>query len=296
MKPVFTSNEIAHVWAHKSAPRGKSPGAMSFDGDCFYSYSTVIARHIGHRGLAAVVVNENQFSNTTAKHHSHVRRALNGLNIPVFYTSEGYNARLVVTGRELFDYAVEKSTDFQKQAGKARQRKAHLENIAAGWLERAKEINAFFGLRRKVDKKTIERLRAASEKAEREAEVKRLAKEARDRIDQQLAFDHWLHNEPCEYFNPSLFPVSFRIENMYDGVKDGKRELVSTLGARVPLYEARIALRFVLAHRESGWTRNGETHRVGHYQLDSITSAGVKAGCHNITWAEIDRLASVLNS
>lgn len=273
---------------------------MSFDGDCFYSYSTVIARHIGHRGLAAVVINENQFSNTTAKHHSHVRRALSGLNIPIFYTSEGYNARLVVTGRELFDYAVEKSADFQKQAGKARQRKAHLENIAAGWLERAKEINAFFGLRRKVDEKTIERLRAASAKAEREAEVKRLAKEARQRIDQQLAFDHWLHNEPYEYFNPSLFPVSFRIEHNQHtiGSMEGERyaELVSTLGARVPLHEAKIALRFVLSHRESGWTRNGETHRVGHYQLDSISSAGVKAGCHQITWAEIDRLVSILNS
>lgn len=32
MKTVFRSEEIAHIWAHRGAPYGRSPGNLSFDG------------------------------------------------------------------------------------------------------------------------------------------------------------------------------------------------------------------------------------------------------------------------
>lgn len=261
---------------------------MSFRGDSFYSYDTVIARHITHKGKEAIVLNDRHFSNTTSKHHSRVNAAIRDSSTPVFRFDEGMGARLDVTGKELFDYAVQRSADFLKLASKAKSRKGNYESAAANWLERAQSVNEFFNLRRKVDQNTIERLRASSEKADREADAKRKQAEAKRRIEQTEAFEAWKLGTGSAYeFDDALFPVAFRLEE--DGAV-----LVSSKGARVPTEAARVALRFVLKHRESGWHRNGSTCQVGNYQLDAINSQGIVAGCHRITWEEVERVAAML--
>lgn len=47
----------------------------------------------------------------------------------------------------------------------------------------------------------------------------------------------------------------------------------------------------VTAMREKGWHRNGETFKVGNFQLDAVNAQGVVAGCHTILWDEIERFA-----
>jgi len=260
---------------------------MSFRGPCFYSYSTVIARHIERNGQRAVIINQHSFSNTTAKHQNHVWRALD--TETVFYFDAGMNTDLNPSGKELFEFAIAKSVEEAGKASKARQRKAYHHSQQASWLARAKGVSNFFGLRRKVDEKTIERLRESAVKAEREYKAKMAKQDALARLQQTEAYDAWLRGEHAtegaQYFNVRLFPVAFRIEG---------DELVSTLGARVPLADARRAFAFVLTKKAEGWSRNGVTMRVGHYQLDSIGGEGVKAGCHTITWDEIERLTSIL--
>jgi hypothetical protein len=293
MKTTFKSNEIAHVWAHKQAPYGKSPGAMSFRGDCFLSYSTVIARLIERNGTPAVIINTRPFSSTTSQHHAYVRRALDSDRI-TFYFEAGYNTDLNPSGKELFEYAIAMSVDEAQKASKARQRKVYHHGQQASWLARAKQVSSFFGLRRKVDEKTIERLRESSAKAEREEKRRQAIREEKARIEQTEQYEAWKAGTASVHgFNVRLFPVAFRIESR-KGSGEHAYELVSTLGARVPIAEARKALAFVLKHREANWSRNGQTFPVGMYQLDSISPDGVKAGCHNITWSEIDRLVSIL--
>lgn len=58
--------------------------------------------------------------------------------------------------------------------------------------------------------------------------------------------------------------------------------------------EKRMPIRFAKSKRESGWHRNGTTFAVGNYQIDEIGSEGVKAGCHHISWAEVERLSALL--
>jgi len=41
----------------------------------------------------------------------------------------------------------------------------------------------------------------------------------------------------------------------------------------------------------TGWKRNGETFRVGNFQLDEVNAEGIIAGCHNIKWDAIEDLA-----
>ena len=80
----------------------------------------------------------------------------------------------------------------------------------------------------------------------------------------------------------------------YDGpvllrARDGQMQ--TSKGAAVPLADAERTFRFVLTVRARGWHRNGETHAIGHYQLDAVNDQGVIAGCHRVSWEEIERFA-----
>lgn len=70
-------------------------------------------------------------------------------------------------------------------------------------------------------------------------------------------------------------------------------EVVSNLGARIPLESALLGLQFVFSKRKSGWHRNGEKFALGDYQLDAVNESGIVAGCHTIKWNELERLALI---
>jgi hypothetical protein len=76
MRTVLRSDEIATVWAAQTQPHGRCSSNMSFDGRKFYSYSTVVAEIIVHRGKVAYLVNDWHFSSTTSCHVGLVRCAI----------------------------------------------------------------------------------------------------------------------------------------------------------------------------------------------------------------------------
>lgn len=292
MKTVFTSDEIAHVWAHKSAPCGKSPGAVSFDGPVIRSYATAMARHIEHKGKAAIILNVTSYSVSTSKHQGRIAGAVRGLDIPIFRLDglergEG----LVFNGDAIFAHYLEQAAKCEADSRLPRIRPHTVEahkGRAAHFLAEAKRVSEFFGLRRKVDEKAIARLADAKAKAEKRARIEQENRDKAERERQQSAYAAWLASEPMPegvYLNARLFPVAFRVEG---------DELVSTLGARVPLQAARIAYRFAVSKRGQAWRENGETCPVGHYRLNAINEHGIVAGCHRITWGEIERLAPIL--
>lgn len=292
MKTIFTSHEIAHIWAHKSAPHGKSPGAVSFDGPVIRSYQTAMARHIEHKGKAAIILNVTSYSVSTSKHQGRIWVALHGweTETPIFRVDGlGMGAELRFTGDELFTHYIEAAAQCIKDSQQPRIRPHTVEahkGRAANHLEQAKAVAAFFGLRRKVDEKAIERLASAKARAEKRERIAREKRGAQERAKQLDSYEAWKRGEEFEYgFHASLFPVAFRIEG---------DELVSTLGARVPLRAAQIAYRFAMSKRGHEWRENGETCPVGNYRLNAINEHGIVAGCHRITWAELERLAPVL--
>ena len=75
-KTVFKSSELAHVWANKAAPIGRTPGSMRFDGDAFYSFGTVIANRVKRNGREAYVLDQERFSPSTTRHQIAARRAI----------------------------------------------------------------------------------------------------------------------------------------------------------------------------------------------------------------------------
>lgn len=97
-REVFPTSEIPHKWAHATQSRARNAqGNLFFDGDTIYSYRTSwpIARIYRKRGAglkgaswsltekenkrALVLVNSDNYSNTTAGHTSQVARAVSHL-------------------------------------------------------------------------------------------------------------------------------------------------------------------------------------------------------------------------
>ena len=73
-------------------------------------------------------------------------------------------------------------------------------------------------------------------------------------------------------------------------------QVVSSMGARVPLDHARRVLPLVLALHERGeeWRTNGHKMPLGVYQVDRVDAEGVHAGCHHIAWEEVELFAKSL--
>lgn len=124
----------------------------------------------------------------------------------------------------------------------------------------------------------------AEQRAILDADVAR-EREAEERATREA----WLRGEAV-YFRGRLPDGSAYVRAVGD-------TLETSLGATVPLAHAIRAYRFIKAVRAKGeaWQRNGQSVRVGHFQLDAIEADGsFRAGCHRFAWGEIERLALAL--
>jgi len=182
MKTVFTSREIAHIWANSSAPYGRSPGNLSFDGDAIKSYATVIGRRIKDRGRVAYALDRASFSNSTSKVQSRVWQAIPGdakvfllrcgvrgqsLNFSGMEIAEHYEKRAeLVLAREPSRYAVKRAEQYQE---------------ATALLEQAREALDFFGYgTARLDKKIAARKAGEAGAADLLAEYGRKLKAAKE--------------------------------------------------------------------------------------------------------------------
>lgn len=148
MKTVFKSSELAHIWAHRSAPHGRCSSSMSFNGDAFFSYGTVIARLGRHKGKDYVVLDRASFSSTTCKHQSAACRATSHLKqFEVEFGNRGQY--LDLKPREIVaniagqgDKLMEKSA-----ASKFPWQQGELANQALGFYNKAVDAAEFFGIK-----------------------------------------------------------------------------------------------------------------------------------------------------
>jgi hypothetical protein len=142
----------------------------------------------------------------------------------------------------------------------------------------------------KTDARSVAKLekaeatRAASESAKESMRlIRREAKAAKLLAQSPEIVAEWLAGTRRDLPGQLNLPVMLR--SMGETMETSK-------GARVPMEDARRTYRFAMAARAKGWHKNGETHAIGSYQLDAVNEAGVVAGCHRVTWSEIERFAT----
>jgi hypothetical protein len=253
-------------------------------------------------GERAVLFTTATYGVTTSGHCSAVRSAIPS-GIRVFHTSNVCHGRYSgsdLTAEDhagnLADYAGRVETEV---VASARARSSWKKEYSHEWAEslRAEAIAyaEFFCLPvpnipevPELDSEALAaiRKREAKRAAEKAEQTKRERAEALVR--QQELITKWRAGQYSGYLYD--VPAMLRI--------DGD-EVVTSRGARFPVSHAKRALAFVRKIRESqkGYVRNGHTIHLGPYALDRIEPDGtVKAGCHVVSWAEIERLSPVLDS
>jgi hypothetical protein len=305
-KHVFDTGEIPHLWAHRTQDDARNKqGNLYFTGDTIYSYGShfPIARHVvSEEGERAILFTTDTYSVTTSSHCSAVRSAIPS-GIPVFHVPNVCHGRY--SGSELAaDNHAGNLADYTKRTEmhvvkSARAKSSYTKEWnceqAVGLRDEAIAYCAFFGLsvpnipevpELDSDALTTIRKREAKRAAQKAEQTKRERAEAL--IRQQELVTQWR----VGLYSGCLYdvPIMLRI--------DGD-EMLTSRGARFPVSHAKRALVFIRKVRESGeaYVRNGHTIHLGPYAIDRIELDGtVKAGCHVVSWEEIERIAPALDS
>src|SRR5258708_686005 len=305
-KHVFDPGEIPHLWAHRAQDETRNrKGNLYFHGDTIYSYGLhfPIARHVTNdAGERAVLFTTATYSVTTSSHCSAVRSAIPS-GIRVFHVPHVSNGRYSGSGLTADDHASDLN-DYAERIEKhvvtsARARPSYAKtwnNQCPGLLrDQAFAYCTFFGLPvpnipevpgLDSEALTAIRKREAKRAAEKAEQTKRERAEALVR--QQDLITKWRAGLYSGYLYD--VPAMLRI--------DGD-EVVTSRGARFPVSHAKRALAFVRKIRASrqAYVRNGHTIHLGPYALDRIEPDGtVKAGCHVVSFEEIERIAPILDS
>jgi len=305
-KHVFDTGEIPHLWAHRTQDEARNrQGNLYFTGDTIYSYGShfPIARPVTNdAGERTVLFTTASYSVTTSSHCSAVRSAIPS-GFRVFHVPNVCHGRY--SGSELTaddhagnlaDYAerIEKHV-ITSACARSSYAKTWNNQHAGHLRDQVFAYCAFFGLpvpnipevpELDSDALTAIRKREAKRAAEKAEQTKRKLAEARVR--QQELITKWR----AGLYSGCLYdvPVMLRI--------DGD-EVVTSRGARFPISHAKRALTFIRMIRESGqaYVRNGHTIHLGPYALDRIEPDGtVRAGCHVVSWEEIEQIAPFLDS
>lgn len=301
MKNVYSNDEIAHIWAHNGQNSARNAGgSMSFNGDYFYSYNTVIAQKFGD----IILVSDRHYSSTTARHMSHIRRAARGPVVHCHNVNYTPAENFAVLEREVLALADRqtraKKVDYIAQADAAiNEFKKYADlleyKMPADTVEKIAKLNE-----KQIKKAEAAKKAAAAQRKKDAAEF--LAVHTPDKIMRaynvaRAAF-HTGHNKPYR-------AIMRKLENLADDARH--------VGARVPVQIYPDFMRVTdaggvitnrgvnISHEEarglflalkSGADVVGS--RVSHYRIDAINEHYMQAGCHTFPRSEISYISQKL--
>ena len=303
------NREVAHYWANAVQESG-SASNMFFEDNIIYSYGRhfPIARRMPG-AVDIILFTVHGYSNTTAKHINHTRRAIpHGARVftvdNVLADTPGEHAtnarKMLEEYHAQHGRAVRSRAYFSAEAGRAgsmardfasyvlafvRPDEVELQESARN-LEDALQDGALFSeeitAKKRAQSEAHERAqeaRRARRSAEWEAQRKREAeRRERARLD-------WIEGKPgASYYNGYGEPVRLRIQG--DTVETSQ-------GANVPLKYAVCLFGGWKARRESGGNlAELENKKIGVYTTARVEPDLMTIGCHKIEFTEAERVLS----
>lgn len=311
-KHILDNAMVAHVWVQQTQDTARSNnGNFHFTGDTLYSYATPIARIHQVPGSRVVLATSEHFSATTeGKHKNALTRATDyGRNprmfvVPFIGASGGRGFRGPTDLAQchagnlaflLARYEAEKDRLLRVRHDPEDYAWEHFGTIADGAIEYAR----VFGLP-EIELHTIaDRAAIVAQRADKAAKYNtpeakaRREKAAADRVKWLEAIwakatAEWRAGTGSWHTLPQAIPVMLRQRG---------ESIETSRGASFPVDHGRKAFAFISQCRMAGraWHRNGHSVHLGAFTLDEIASNGdVKAGCHFVEWAEIERMARAL--
>lgn len=288
MRNVVNSREVCHLWANQTQSRARnSTGTVFFEDDTIYSYGNHFP--MGRIVEGHALLNSESYSVTTSKHQSWVRSACS--HLPCIEVPN-VRARGKVEHKENFEALRAQYEETLLKAARARVNAPYLLRDADRVREQANAYSALLGVPWRIRPANVEDIKARAE-AQRKAAAAKARKERAKLIKAHAeVLPQWRAGEADYLPHAHRLPPALRIAPNGNDVQ-------SSHGARCPIADALIAVRMVRTCQQAGreWARNGETIRLGSFQVDRIDADGnVKAGCHNIPASEIDYIEGALRA
>lgn len=283
----MNNKQVAHLWANKSRPSAKG-SHFYFEGDTIYSYGShfPIARH--YKGV--VLFTAQSHSVTTAKHKGYVRSAMTHLKSFTIPDIKGNPC-----GEHVKHYASE-IDDLSLQCARTKDATWKLTQLKS-LVDEANEFCAMFKFKtRFAMPENLDALKAKAKEQSAKKAKATAARNAKIECDNAIAIEKWIAGEQTS-LGYEIQKVYLRAKTTYNPENSSAlgSQMQTSKGAIVPLSEAQKAFRFVMLKRATGWHRNGDKFQVGEFQLEAVNGQGVVAGCHRITWDEIERFAKTQN-
>ena len=276
MKTVFTSRELAHVWAHQTQAHGRCASAMSFAGKDFKSYNTVIACILDD---GSVAIATDRYSHTTSKHQRYVHQATS--HMPRHWVT-----RIESPYELLRDHATQCQRLHEKASVAKSKRDQYLLEAASlalnlnGYLDAIKHTPSERApIHQDID---LVAIREAVKARDALALAKKKEREALAAVSAKELIENWLSGGDYDYRIRSA-GVLLRVNG----------DLIETSqGASVPI-DAALKMYALI---KAGAGRRLHGHTIGNYVVTNCTPAELTIGCHTIPMSEISRIADQLNA
>lgn len=322
-KTVFKdAYEVAHIWAQRNHTEGRIPsGNIYFYNNTIYSYGNhfPIATFVTRNGSTKVLFNDTTYSHTTNKHQIAVRSAIKHYDIISCDTSIikavlNFQREIKLLRKELIRLI---NLDFTsvisiqaRSAIKRRKEELKLDDIARAesvYNEYVKVLEFFGAKMPKKNTKLLEQLKTDAnlvhnayvkllkkQQRKKEAERKKAQQEILVKALQTLPLWRERDYKGLEYkeqeYIASCDKTFLRIDKENDTIVTSQR-------AAFPVSHAIKAFPYILTCRTNSteWQNIGHSIHLGHYTIDKIDKEGnVKAGCHFVTWDQIEYIAREL--
>jgi len=235
-KQVFSSEEVAHVWARQSQESGRDTGSrIYFNGPTLYSYGSHYKVGCIHPTTGIVLLNDSSNSQTTNKHRRYAQSAAS--HKPCIYVSSPFTERELEYDKKncILSNAVSFIDEIKELVAKQTKAKKvdylpQLENQLRQlvnfldrfegyselldwqlvWVNKYKSegVLAFFALFVELDQVRVEELKRKREEYEAKQEANRI--EARKSAEKSLKY--WKSKEFTEKFSPRF--VSNNLYNL----------------------------------------------------------------------------------
>lgn len=282
----MNNSQVAHIWAQQTKASGKG-SSFFFEGDTIYSYGKhfPVAKFISSN---TVLVTTRGYSITTCRHISLTQSALHGLPLNVFHVDNV----LATDHRDNWDKL---NNEFQLtlvRIVRARTNAEFLIELANNAARHANDYAAFFNIESVELLEVPADFTAIKSAAKIESAAKKLANKKRNderaaQLKQSIA--DWRAGNCRSIYSKHTLPTMLRLS--------ANRELIETSrGAHIPASFAPMIWKSVTHFRAIGTDWKAEQKiSIGDFTLDAINENGdIKAGCHNIAFAEIELIAKEL--
>jgi DNA polymerase III delta prime subunit len=291
MKTVFTNSQLCHVWAQQKQPHGRGSN-MYFEGSVIYSYGPHFPAAAFHtiKGQRIVLINSKNYSVSTAKHLSHIFRAVLDLpgvkifhvpNVLDFHSEENFlelsNAVIQKIDEGLSKKIVKRVDDKRSFLESLNYSLKILNEFEALDAKKITEIPSIIldAIEENFEKRLAHFLATAGDRAQkaREAQLRKELKEKRELEQFPFFIAHWEKTGqwPSDY---SLKPSDARRVLGFDVFFIHGNIVKTSRGAQVSLAEALNALEKI----ENKTIKEGES--VGAFAFQEVSNGLARISCH----------------